>query len=134
MKEPIILWNSLPEGKVIQHDPSVWVVRTGVVVNKPQRQKKFEDGNVLLSWMEGDAHSVLGYSIQTKRKFHTTFAQDSYVSLLSDVDQHSNPIVLYKDHKVYLYRFNSKRVPSYWFLVRTRTTSLPSLPEIDSEN
>lgn len=134
MKEPTIPWNSLPEGKVICQDTDLWVVRTGVVVNKPRRQKKFEDPNVLFSWVEGETNSVLGYTLQLKRKFPAIFAQDSYVSFLSNVEQHVNPSVLYKDQKVYLYRFNDKKSPSYWFLVRSRITSLPSLPEVEPES
>jgi len=131
LKDLSIPWNTLPEGKVVCQTPLLWVVRTGVVVNKPKRQKKFEDGNILLSLMEGETNSVLGYVLQPKKEFHAVFCQESYVSFLAEVEGHTTPKVLYKDQKVYLYRFNSNKAPSYWFLVRNRITAIPATPEVE---
>lgn len=121
-KEITIPWNTFPEGKLTKHADSVWVVRTGVVVNRPKRQKRFEDSSLSLATVEGEGNSILGYVLQVKRDFQKVFVQDSYVSLLSDVKEHKDPKVLFKDQKVYLYRFNSNRSPSYWFLFRNRTS------------
>jgi hypothetical protein len=121
-KEPSIPWNTFPEGKLTKHADTIWVVRTGVVVNRPKRQKRFEDTYVSLATVEGEGNSILGYVLQLKREFQKVFAQDSYVSLLADVEAHKDPKVLFKDQKVYLYRFNSSKNPSYWFLYRNRTT------------
>lgn len=129
MKEANIVWNSLPEGKVVNQNPALWVVRTGVVVNKPKKQKKFEDSNISLSFLEGDANSVLGYVLQVKKEFHAVFCQDSYVSFLADVGKHTTPVVVYKDQKVYLYKYNTNKNPSYWFLVRSRSTVAPVTTE-----
>ncbi len=119
-KEPVIPWNTFPEGKIVAHSDTVWVVRTGVVVNRPKRLKRFEDSYVSLASVEGEGNSVLGYILQLKRDIQKVFAQDSYVSFLADVPAHKDPKILFKDQKVYLYRFNSTKNPSYWFLFRNR--------------
>ncbi|KKL49607.1 hypothetical protein LCGC14_2313810 [marine sediment metagenome] len=119
-KEPLLPWNSFPEGQVVNHEPNLWVVRTGVVVNRPRVAKKFEDSYLSLHMLSGDANSVLGYTLTTKRRFNHIFEQETYISFLSDVEKHTRPIFLYKDPKVHLLRFNTTRKPSYWFLVRYR--------------
>ena len=134
IKETNISWNALPSGKVVSQNPLLWVVRTGVVVNKPKKQKKFEDSSVCLSLMEGEANSVLGYVLQVKKDFPSVFYQDSYVSFMSEVEKHKNPVVLYKDQKVYLYKFNSNKSPSYWFLVRTRSATAAPIVETPEED
>lgn len=120
-KELVIPWNSYPEGKLAKHTDMVWVVRTGVVVNKPKKQKCFEDSYIALATVEGEGNSTLGYVLQLKREFEKILVQDSYISFLADVEAHKEPKVLFKDQKVYLYRFNSAKNPSYWFLFRNRT-------------
>jgi len=119
-KEPSIPWNSFPEGKIAKHADQIWVVRTGIVVNRPKRQKRWEDSYLSLATVEGEGNLVLGYILQVKREFEKVFVQDSYVSLLAEVDAHKDPKVLFKDQKVYLYRFNNTKNPSYWFLFRNR--------------
>jgi hypothetical protein len=121
-KEPTIPWNTFPEGRIIKQSTILWAVRTGVVVNRPRKQKCFEDSSMLLSSLEGENNSVLGYLLQTKHEFPNVFPNESYVSFFSEVEKHKNPKVLYKDQKVYLYRFNSTKSPSYWFLFRNRTS------------
>lgn len=133
MKESNIEWNSLPEGKVVSKNPLLWVVRTGVVVNKPKKQKKYEDSNISLSFLEGEANSVLGYVLQVKKEFHSVFCQDAYVSFMSDVEKHTKPVVVYKDQKVYLYKYNTSKNPSYWFLVRTRSSAAAPVVETSEE-
>lgn len=133
MKESNIEWNSLPEGKVVSKNPLLWVVRTGVVVNKPKKQKKYEDSNISLSFLEGEANSVLGYVLQIKKEFHSVFCQDAYVSFMSDVEKHTKPVVVYKDQKVYLYKYNTNKNPSYWFLVRTRSSNASPVVETTEE-
>lgn len=121
-KELSIPWNTLPEGRVSKYSDQIWVVRTGVVVNRPKKQKCFEDSYLSLSSMEGEGNSTLGYIFQLKRKFENIFTQDSYVTLLASLQEpHKNPKLLFKDQKVYLYRFNAAKNPSYWLLVRNRT-------------
>jgi hypothetical protein len=119
-KEPTIPWNTYPEGKLAKHADMVWVVRTGVVVNKPKKQKCFEDSFLSLSTVEGEGNSTLGYILQLKKEFENILAQDSYLSFLAGVEAHKDPKILFKDQKVYLYRFNSVKTPSYWFLFRNR--------------
>lgn len=119
-KEPLLPWSSFPEGKLVRHEPGFWVVRTGVVVNRPRRTKKFEDSYVALHMLSGEAKTELGYTLKAKREFDHTLEQETFVSLLSDVDSHTRPVFLFKDPKVHLLRFNSTRSPSYWFLVRYR--------------
>lgn len=120
-KEAVIPWNTFPEGKITKHSDTIWAVRTGVVVNRPKRHKHFEDSYLSLATVEGEGNSVLGYVLQLKREFPKIFTQDSYISLLSSVTPHKSPKVLFKDQKVYLYRFNAASNPSYWFLFRNRT-------------
>lgn len=118
-----IEWNSLPENVIAQHSDTVWVVRTGVVATKTKKQKQFEDSHVLMFSLEGEGNSVLGYVLQLKKAFPLYFNKGSYVSFFSDVTSpHKDPKVMFKDQKVYLYRFNGTKSPSYWFLFRSRAT------------
>lgn len=119
-KEPLLPWNSFPEGKILAHEPNLWVVRIGVVVNRPKKSKKFEDSYVALHQLSGESSSILGYTLTVKREFDKIFDEGTFLSLISKVDHHTNPKFLYKDQKVHLMRFNSNRSPSYWFLVRHR--------------
>lgn len=119
-KDPLLPWNTFPEGKLIRYEPALWVVRIGVVVNRPKRLKKFEDSYVALHQLAGGSNSVLGYTFKSKREFPHIFEKDTFVSLLSDVEQHTKPVYAYKDPKAHLMRFNKNRTPSYWFLVRHR--------------
>lgn len=117
-KDLVIPWADAEEG-VIVRDKDVWFVRIGTLVNKPKRVKKYEDSCVSLSMYAGEGSSVLGYSFAPKKKFHHSLEQPYYVSLLSDTT-HKNPKLVFKDQKVHLYRFNSTKDPSYWFLYRGR--------------
>jgi len=116
-----IEWNSLPENVISQHSDTLWVVRTGVVATKTKRHKQFEDSHILMFSLEGEGNSVLGYVLQLKKEFPAFFSKESYVSFFSDVTvPHKEPKVMFKDQKVYLYRFNGTKNPSYWFLFRSR--------------
>ena len=119
-KESVIPWNTFPEGRIAKYSDTIWIVRTGVVVNRPKRQKRFEDSCLSLAALEGEGNSALGYILQVKREFEKVFVQDSYVSFLAKVDEHKDPKILFKDQKTYLYRFNGTKNPSYWFLFRNR--------------
>lgn len=119
-KEPLLPWNSFPEGQIVNYESNLWVVRTGVVVNRPRKAKKFEDSYLALHMLSGESNSVLGYTLLAKREFDNVFEQDTFISFLSNVEQHTRPKYLYKDPKVHLLRFNTTRHPSYWFLVRYR--------------
>ena len=118
-RRPAIPWNDFPEGGVVRQG-NLWVVRLGVVVNRPKQTTKFEDSRVLLRQHYGESNSVLGYTLKAKKEFPQILQQDTFVSLFSEVENHSKPTYLYKDTKVHLLRFNSTRSPSYWFLVRHR--------------
>jgi len=116
-KDLVIPWNSFPDGKVVRHE-DLWVVRTGVVVNRPKRAKKYEDSYLALHMLSGESNAVLGYTVKAKKTFSHVFEQETFVSFLSDVEEHTKPKYLYKDPKVHLLRFNNTKKPSYWFLVR----------------
>jgi hypothetical protein len=118
--EDSLPWSSFPEGQVVRPRNELFVVRTGVVVNRFKKMKRFEDAFVHLSSIIGESNSVLGYTLLMKKEFPRTLLQDTYVSLLADVHTHMNPKFVYKDQKVHLMRFNSTQDPSYWFLVRHR--------------
>lgn len=119
-REPLLPWNSFPEGKVLRHTDNVWVVRTGVVVHRPKRSKKYEDRYLSLHMLSGDANSVLGYTVTAKKAFDNVFEQDTFLSFITAVEAHTKPKFMYKDPKVHLMRFNAVKSPSYWFLVRYR--------------
>jgi len=119
-KEPVLPWKSFADGKITEVENNFWVVRMGVVVNKPIKHKKYEDSYVSLHCMTSSSKSTLGYSLRAKREFHQKFQQETYLSLLADIEKHKNPDLVYEDQKVRLYRFNSQKNPSYWFLVRYR--------------
>lgn len=120
--EPELPWNSFPEGQVLEHQSGLWVVRIGVVVNKPKRTKKYDDSYLTLHLLSGQSSSVLGYTLAVKRPFDHVLERGDSVSFISKVDKHTSPKFLYKDQKVHLLRFNTSRCPSYWFLVRHRPT------------
>lgn len=123
-KEASIQWNSLPEETIVQTANNLWVIRFGVVVNRPQRKKCFEDPSLLLSHYHGDGNSILGYSLSLKKDFPHHLASEAYLSLFSNVEaKHKDPKVVYKDQKVHLYRFNNTKEPSYWLLLRTKIGS-----------
>lgn len=113
-------WGSFPEGHLVRPKNELFVVRTGVVVNRFKKVKRFEDAFVHLSSIVGESNSVLGYVLSLKKEFSKVLLQDTYVSLLADVPAHTNPKFVYKDQKAHLMRFNSTQEPSYWFLVRHR--------------
>lgn len=118
-KDPLLPWNDFSEGLVVQYEKNMWVVRTGIVVNRPKRTKKFEDKKVVLHQISGESNSVLGYVFRAKRDFDHVFERETFISLLS-VTKHKNPEYLYKDPKVHLLRYGTSRSPSYQFLVRHR--------------
>lgn len=122
MKEPLVEWNLCAEGRIYRKGDGFWVVRTGVVVNKPTKQKAFEDQFVCLSSVSGEGNSILGYTLQAKKNFAFCFEQDTYVSLMDENRKHDNLKILFQDQKVYLYRFNKEKAPSYWFLFRNKVT------------
>jgi hypothetical protein len=119
-KKPILPWASFPEGQIVQYEEGLWVVRFGVVVNRPKRTKRFDDAFVALHELTAAGGSTLGYTLKVKQDFGKIFSSEHYLSLITDIKEHSKPKVLFDDQKIYLYRFNATKTPSYWFLVRHR--------------
>tara|TARA_R100001132_G_C3272963_1_gene94971 strand:- start:3426 stop:3803 length:378 start_codon:yes stop_codon:yes gene_type:complete len=118
-KDPVLPWNQFPEGKLIQYK-NLWVVRTGVVVNRPKKSTKWKDKHVELTQLKGQSSAVLGYTFEVKRKFEYEFYTDTFVSFINQTDEHNTPEYLYKDPKMHLLSFNGKKLPNYWLLVRYR--------------
>jgi len=118
---PELPWRTFPDGEVTEIGANSWVVRMGVVANKPKRDKKYEDNWVSLHCLSGESKSTLGYLFRAKKEFSLLFSQKTYLSLLSSsTAPHKKPVLVYEDQKVMLYRFNTKKDPSYWLLVRYR--------------
>ena len=123
-KEVILPWKTFSDGDLTEIEHNYWIVRMGVVANRPKRHKKYEDSYVSLHCLTGDSKSTLGYSFKAKREFSSVFAQRTYLSLLStSVAAHKKPLLVYDDQKVMLYRFNTRKDPSYWLLIRYRPST-----------
>ena len=120
-QEPLIPWNSLQEDCIVKIDDSTWAIRLGVVVNKPNRKRCFEDSCLSLVQHHGDGNSVLGYTLHMKKEFPHVVLMDAFLTLFSNNEvKNRDPKMVYKDQKVHLYKFNGNKDPNYWLLLRTR--------------
>jgi len=119
-KEFLVEWGSIPENSIHRVKNDLWAVRLGIVVNRPQKKKCVEDSFLILSEHHGEGNSTLGYTLLLKKEFPHFLQQDYYLSFFSDLTtRHADPKVVYKDQKLYLYKYGTKK-PSYQMLLRSR--------------
>ena len=106
-------------GRLTQYN-DLYCVKTGIILNRPKKVKLYDDVFVSLYKFKGESRSTLGYALQVKRDFAQTYATGLYVSLMGEVETHTQPDLIYDDPRLYLYKFNSRKRPAYWCLVRHR--------------
>lgn len=116
------VWQSLKDWQVSELTDNLFAARIGYAVTEPRVKVAYEDDNVKLSLFQTEAKAVLGYTLFVKEPFNVV-KREWYVSLINPkVDKHHSPEVAYNDSQVFLRKFNNLTDPSYWMILRWRTT------------
>src|SRR5574343_48875 len=118
MSNTPIKWVALPDGQFVTGSEQTYVIKTGLAVVKPRKQKKYEDALVSLCSYEQEGLPTLGYSISARKTFPKVAKSNTYVSFLAG-SPHKDPELVYQDQTVYLYKFKSESGAFvYWMLYR----------------
>jgi hypothetical protein len=103
-------------------EDDLYAARVGFAVTEPRELIAYEDDNIKLSLFTTEAKAVLGYTLLAKKNYNIV-KRDWYISFIdTNTTKHHSPVVLYKDAQVFLRKFNGVQDPSYWMILRYRTT------------
>lgn len=113
-------WQSLPEWEISQVGDE-YAIRINTVVDYNKSICVYNDKNITINEIKTCNNLTFGYTISVRQNKFFTLKRKWWLSLLSNVEEHSNPVVVYNDSQIYLYRFNGTKNPSYWLVIRWKT-------------